>query len=227
MKRLLVVLAACGDSSPCADIPGTCANVTIEAPDIAEVDAIELDVLYRTVHGTSETALADGATVALPVVVGIELGNAGQVELELGVVAAGKLAGTVLGTGATTTRLLPGDSVDVLITLAPPAICDVDTLYCGGTLVAGDADTVYGCNPGGVPVARGKCLAGCAPGIATTNAECNAAGGPCSMGDYCGGDEVPGDPLTLYRCTDGAPTNPRVCTNRCVVNENNDDDFCQ
>jgi hypothetical protein len=110
--------------------------------------------------------------------------------------------------------------------LAPPGDCVAGSYYCGGDKLAGDPDTLYQCNGGGVPLARGRCVAGCIV-IPTDDDACRGAGGTCVEGsDYCGGDKVDGDPQTLYTCTSGVGTNPRVCPNGCVV-ETGDDDRCR
>jgi hypothetical protein len=228
VKRALVIaLAACGDPAPCDDIAATCAELVIESPELSEVDSVELDVLYRGFHGTTTTMPEGGGTVGLPLVTAIELADPGAEPFKLGVVAAGKLSGNVLGTGAATLTVAPGAHVTLTLVLVAPELCEPGGRYCGGDMLAGDPQTVYTCNGGGVPIARGTCLDAC---VNTPNVddECNAAGGPCTLGgDYCGGDELAGDPQTLYTCGNAGPTNPRPCPNRCVVRPSPMDDICE
>ena len=63
--------------------------------------------------------------------------------------------------------------------------------YCGGTLMGGDAGSLYNCQDGGT-ADKTPCPTGCKvnpPGIADV---CNPEGDPCSNADsgdgaYCGG----------------------------------------
>lgn len=233
MRVALVVLgcqlgvAACGAPDPCAEIVGTCLVVEIDSRAVERIDHLELDVLFAGVHGTTTTQPAGGGSVALPLVTAIELGGAGDGELTVGVVAAGKLGGNVLGTGAATTTLAWGARGEIEIELATPNACVAGGLYCGGDKVAGDPQTLYRCNGGGVPIARGVCEAGCIV-RPTQDDVCRGAGGPCVEGGfYCGGDKLDGDPRTLYRCAAGAGVDGRVCANGCVVAAPGQDDYCR
>jgi surface antigen len=46
-------------------------------------------------------------------------------------------------------------------------------------------------------------------------------------GCYCGGDDVPGDPDTLYQCAGGALVGSQPCPNTCVVEPGDLNDECQ
>lgn len=226
-RALLLALAACGGdaAAPCAAIEGTCVAVRVSAPAIDAIDQLELDILYGDVHGTTATQPAGGGTVGLPLATAITLDITAPVAL--GVVAAGKLAGRTLGTGAASTPVMPGEHAEIAIVLAEPLACVAGSYYCGGDKVAGDPETLYQCNAGGVPLARGVCRHGC---VIRPDDDDGCAGGPETCfegGDYCGGNELVGDPRTLYRCTSGVGTNPRVCANGCVIGPAGSDDYCR
>jgi hypothetical protein len=221
---LLVVVACGGDPAPCDGLE-TCIELRISSTTVSELDHLELDVLYGERHGTTTTTPASGVAT-LPLTTAIELELAGAAPLPVGVVAAGKLAGVTLGTGAAQTTLATGDHTMLAIVLAPPADCVAGGFYCGGDKLAGDPETLYQCNGGGVPLARGRCVFGCIIRPADDDV-CRGGGGVCVEGsDYCGGDKVDGDPQKLYTCTGGVGTNPRECPNGCVI-EPGDDDRCR
>jgi hypothetical protein len=226
---LAVALAAgCGgDVDPCADVAGTCVALHVTSSTIDELDQLELDVLYGDRHGTATTQLAGGGTVGLPIATAVTLDLAGAEPVHAGVVAAGKLSGVTLGTGAGSALVVAGDHVAIDLALAAPAACVAGGLYCGGDLVAGDPDTLYRCNAGGAPLARGRCAGGCIVTPADDDA-CRGVGGACVDGGfYCGGDKVDGDPQTLYRCSAGAGIDPMPCADGCVVAPPGSDDYCR
>lgn len=221
MKRALacLALAACGTDGPCDDRPGACIAVTVEG-DIARIDQLEVDLLYGGLHRTTSTRPTGGGTTGLPLELAIEIELTS--ETEVGIVAAGKLSGNVLGTGSASTTLDVKLHTTLSLVLAAPDACTAGALYCGGDKVAGDPGTLYQCNGGGVPLARGACLGDCAsrPGADDT---CRGIGTCMEGGAYCGGDKLDGDPQVLYRCTAGAGTNPRTCADGCIVNPGLDD----
>lgn len=226
----LLALAACGDDDPCADIAGTCLVVRVDAVsshDIDQIDQLELDVLYGGAHGTTTTQADGGGVIALPVATAIELDVSTPGPLAVGVVAAGKLGGLVVGTGAASATLEPGEHGSIAIHLGPTVACVAGSMYCGGDKVAGDPETLYECNGGGVPLARGVCVHGCRTDPADDDF---CSGGPDTCiegGFYCGGDKVEGDPQTLYRCAGGVGTTPMACANGCVVAPPEMDDYCR
>src|SRR5262245_26393734 len=117
MKRaLLVLLAGCGSSDPCEDVGDRCIAVDVSSATIDRIDHLELDVLYGDRHGTATTS--DGV-VALPLSTAIELPGTGAIDV--GVVAAGKLGGVVLGTGAAQLQLT-GTRGELSIELTAPAV---------------------------------------------------------------------------------------------------------
>ena len=223
MRAALVALvAACGDADPCDGVAGSCITLHVESATVDRIDQLELDVLYGDRHGTATTS--DGV-VELPVVTSIEL--AADAPLEVGIVAAGKLAGVVLGTGAVQTQLTPGMHVELTVELSPLAVCHAGAFYCGGDKLAGDASTLYQCNGGGVPLARGKCIHGCVV-RPTQDDVCDGGPATCQEGGfYCGGDKLVGDPQSLYRCSNGAGVERMVCSEGCVVAPAGTDDHCR
>jgi hypothetical protein len=222
MSVALVMLAACGDTDPCAGIAGRCIALRVDSATVERIDQLELDVLYGDRHGTATTS--DGV-VELPVVTAIELPGEGSIAV--GIVAAGKLGGVVLGTGAARAELASDARLDLDIELAPSADCQAGAYYCGGDKLAGDASTLYQCNGGGVPLARGYCVHGCTV-RPTLDDQCDGGTQPCVEGGfYCGGDKLAGDPQSLYRCSGGAGVDRMICSEGCVVAPAGTDDHCR
>lgn len=224
---LLAALVACGGGGddPCADVAGACISLRVTSATVDAIDQLELDVLYGDTHGTTATQPAGGGTAPLPLVTAIAI--AVDAPVPVGVVAAGKLAGTVLGTGAASIELAPDAHVELAIELAEPAACVAGGFYCGGDKLAGDPETLYQCNGGGVPLARGRCVHGCVV-MPTDDDAC--AGGPETCVDgglYCGGNELAGDPRTLYVCDNGVATAPMPCPNGCMIGPPGTDDGCR
>lgn len=228
-RALLVLLVACGDGEagdPCDGVAGTCIAVRVTSPAIAAIDLLELDVLHGDRHGTTSTTPEGGGSATLPLATKIVLADVTAVT-PVGVVAAGKLGGNVLGTGAASTSVAPGERAAIEIVLAEPVACVAGGLYCGGDKVAGDPDTLYQCNGGGVPLARGRCTYGC---LVRPTDDDACSGGPMTCidgGFYCGGNEVDGDPQTRYRCSGGVGTAPMPCANGCVIAPAGEDDDCR
>jgi hypothetical protein len=218
----LVVLGACGDDDPCGGAL-TCVQVDVESATADAIDALELDVLYGDLHATTTTR-APGRS-SLPLSTALVLDIPGAPTLHVGVVAAGKLDGAVVGTGAATTAVGAGHHTDLVIELAPVEVCVDGARYCGGDKLVGEPDVLYRCNRGGVPTARGRCTLGCQR--RTDKDDVCIGAPPCQDGGmYCGGDKLDGDPQTLYVCMNGAGTSPRECPGGCVVRPGSDD-ICQ
>ncbi|HEX3757307.1 MAG TPA: hypothetical protein VHW23_01315 [Kofleriaceae bacterium] len=216
---------ACSDDDPCAGA-GTCVRLDVAAAAVApipRIDQLELDVVYGDHHATTTTEAAGGRTTALPLATAIVLDVSGSAAVRVGVVAAGKLGASVLGTGAGSTMVAPGHHAAIAIELSPTADCNAGAFYCGGDLLAGDPATLYQCNAGGVPIARGVCSAGCLVRPAHDDV-CRGSGGACVDGShYCGGDKLDGDPQTLYVCMAGAGITPQRCAAGCAIRPGNDD----
>lgn len=221
----LLLLAACSDDDPCAGA-ATCIRVDVHSSTVSTIDQLELDVLYGDLHATTTTQAGGGHTTSLPFATAILLDVSGSDPLAISVVAAGKLGANVLGAGAGSTTITPEHHASLELELAPIEACTAGALYCGGDKLAGDPQVLYQCNTGGVPLARGRCAAGCTtrPG---KDDQCIASAGTCRDGGlYCGGDKLPGDPQTLYLCMAGAATGSTLCANGCVIHAS-DNDACR
>lgn len=218
----LLLAGACTDEDVCAGRVEACIALRVDGP-IAVVDQLELDVLYGDVHATITTQ-RPGEPVPPPLVVPIELVL--DATTHVGVVAAAKLGGNVLGTGAAAVELGLVEHRTVSITLAAPDDCTAGAFYCGGDKLAGDPQTLYQCNAGGVPLARGRCGVACTVRPGEDDACTDPA--PCIEGGrYCGGDKLTGDPQSLYTCTGGVGTNRVECADGCLVRPSGQDDVCR
>jgi len=101
--------------------------------------------------------------------------------------------------------------------------------YCGGTLMGGDAGSLYTCQDGGT-ANQVPCPTGCKvnpPGIADV---CNPEGDPCQNADsgdgaYCGGG-LGGDPNVVYNCVGQMTDSSETCANGCKVNNPGVPDEC-
>jgi len=217
---LLLALCACTDD-PCAGVAGTCVTLHVTSPEVTRVDALAVDLLAGAFHGASTTKGA----ASLPLETAVELALPG--DLDLGIVAAGELEGSVLGTGYTRLTVADGAHIAAHLELAAPAACTDGALYCGGEALAGGSDTLYRCHTDGAPEARGVCAGGCLIRPAKGDT-CAGAGGTCfDTGLYCGGDKLDGDPQSLYRCMTGAGTLVMTCANGCVIGSPGHDDACR
>ena len=225
MRSLLVLLASCGTSDPC-DGKHTCVTLDVASATVKHIDQVELDILYGDVHATVTTQNGTHTT-DLPLQTAIVLDISDDVSL--GVVAAGKLGGNVLGTAAGQVAIGVGEHAKLTLDLTTPTDCTANQTYCGGNLVVGDPNTVYQCNSGGVPIAHGVCKYGCL--VRPKNDICRGGGGTCqdtpTAGVYCGGDKLDGDPSTLYTCSAGSGVMPVPCANGCMVNPPGKDDACR
>lgn len=220
----LAVLAACSDDDPCAGAT-TCLRIDVDSATVDTIDLLELDVLYGDHHATTTTRAA-GHPTSLPLATALVLDLPDSEAIPVGVVAAGKLGGMVLGTGAASATVAPGHHASVDIELGPVDDCQPGAHYCGGDRLAGDPRTLYECNGGGVPIARGICAYDCIVHQGQDDV-CRGGGGTCRDGAlYCGGDKLDGDPGTLYICMAGVGTQPRTCASACVVRPG-DDDICR
>lgn len=222
-----VATIACGDTTqPCADISGRCIALHVLSEDIDQIDQLEIDALYGETHDTFALQSTGGQLAALPWQVAVQFEVPAD-RLRIGLVAAGKRSGVVLGAGAVASELGDDEQIDLMLTLSPPGDCVAGGFYCGGDKLAGLPDTLYECNGGGVPLARGVCAFGCVvdPG---RDDGCSAGDETCVEGGfYCGGDKVVGDPRTLYRCEGGQGVDGVECADGCVVAPAGTDDHCR
>jgi hypothetical protein len=222
LAALLVASCTSSGGDPCAGA-ATCVRIDVVSQTVAAIDQLELDVVYGERHATTTTQAPGGRAAAMPLSTAIVLDIADDPALAVGVVAAGKLGASVLGTGAGSAIVVPGEHATVVLELSPIDDCVAGAFYCGGDRLAGDPQTLYQCNAGGVPIARGVCGAGCLvrPGHDDV---CRASAGLCQDGgSYCGGDRLDGDPQTLYRCMAGVGTSPFACPAGCAVRAGSDD----
>lgn len=225
-----LLLGGCGDvaSDPCEGIEGACLAVRVDSDTVDAIDRLELDLLYGFRHATTSTAADGGGAVSLPVETAIELDlvdleQADAFTLAVDVVAAGTLGGVVQGIGAGSATLRTGDRGSIDLALAPAPACVDGEHVCAGEALPGVADTLYECNQGGVPLARGRCTAGCIE-RADGDDVCRADGGACVEGGfYCGGDKLDGDPRTLYTCQGGRGVDGSECPDGCQVRPGRDD----
>lgn len=226
LAPVLAALACAGDDHPCDGAAGACVAVRVDSEAADEIDQLELDVVYGDRHATTSTQADGGRAVSLPVVAAIDVDVAGLdpgASLAVGVVAAGKLGGLLVGTGAGSAAVSDGTRADIDITLAPVQECTPGGHYCGGDQLAGDPDTLYTCIEDSVPQARGLCTAGCQVQAADDDV-CRADGGTCVEGGfYCGGDKLAGDPATLYTCAGGVGVSGTPCPAGCLVRPGRDD----
>lgn len=227
LRRLLVLvpLVACGeDPDPCAAVSSACITLRVDSSTVDAIDLLELDILYGDRHDTITTALDSGGVVELPIVTSLALDLTAATEV--GVVAAGKLSGGVLGIGAASTTLDANQRIELDLVLAPRSTCETGGDYCGGNELAGDEDTLYRCTDG-VPIARGRCVHGC---TVRDGIDDGCEGGPMTCVDgglYCGGNELVGDPASLYRCEGGQAVDRIMCPNGCAIATPPNDDFCR
>jgi hypothetical protein len=224
MIRLAIALFAlggCAEEDVCAGRAEACVALRVDGP-IDVIDQLELDLLYDGVHATITTQ-RPGPTRP-PILVPIEIVL--DERTHVGIVVAGKLGGNVLGTGAVSLELGVVEHRALSIELAAPQDCTAGSFYCGGDKLAGDPQTLYQCNAGGVPLARGRCRVACTV-RPTDDDECTDPEPCVEGGRYCGGDKLTGDPQSLYTCTNGAGTNRTECTDGCVINPPGQDDACR
>ena len=219
LAAVLAALAACGDDDPCTGAV-TCVRLDVSSATVDAIDALELDVLYEDFHA-SVTMRPNGPS-SLPLETAIIIDIANAPTIHVGIVAAGKLGGAVVGTGEATAIVFAGHHTSERIDLAPVELCVDGALYCGGDQLVGESDVLYRCNANGVPTARGRCAYGC---TWRSDKDDVCRGGPLCQegGHYCGGDKVDGDPQTLYVCRDLEGVSPVLCPNGCLVRPGNDD----
>ncbi len=118
---------------------------------------------------------------------------------------------------------------------AMSATCDSDAKvgdYCAGEKVSGgEPGTLYRCDGPGTARVKERCANGCVVAPPGSDDYCRASvtcTADANTGDYCGGNKVSGGKAnTLYRCNGpGSATNPRACSNGCVVAPPGQNDYC-
>lgn len=110
-------------------------------------------------------------------------------------------------------------------------VCPDKGAFCGGDGVsAGDANTLYQCPGKGLaPSSSMACGNGCQIEPNPNPDFCKGALVCPTAGDYCGGDQLGGDPNTLYHCgaKGQAPSSSKGCQMGCQVNQQGVDDVCK
>ncbi len=208
------LLGACGDADPCAGA-ATCVELDLESADLKTIDQLELDVVYAGLHATTTTGTT-GNSVDLPLAIPLTLDVPGSPLIQVNLIAAGKLGGSVLGLGAGSTSVQQGFHTSMFILLEPASPCTEGALSCGDTIgILGAGSTLYQCTDG-VPIFYAPCSFSCSS-ISHPQAVCLGLG-PCQDGGtYCGGHALDGDPRSLYVCQNREGTMPRQCPNGCLV----------
>jgi hypothetical protein len=221
------VLTACvgnaGNTDPCGGAP-TCVVIDVESPVIHTIDQLTLDLVYNGIHGTAVTGVAGDAR-SLPLTTAVILDVPGSPLIDLELLAAGKLGGSVLGADARSITIQPGNHESTFLELFPVGPCAEGELYCGGVgSIFADGASLYRCTAGFLQFYT-RCSHGCVfhdqPG-----AVCVGDGLCRDGGTYCGGDQLDGDPGTLYVCHQFEATAPTRCSAGCVV-RGDGNDACQ
>lgn len=112
------LLAACNDvaSQPRCPAELTCVTVEVESLYVETIDQLELDLVYAGEHGT--TVIGDSATVrALPLSTAVIFDISSRSLIQVDLVAAGMLRGTVLASGAASTTVQPGHQASMIVDL--------------------------------------------------------------------------------------------------------------
>jgi hypothetical protein len=208
--------AACtlAPADPCGDA-STCVAIHVDSVIIHTIDQLALDLVYNGTHATAVTGTSGDAR-SLPVTTAVILDVPGNPLIQLDLVAAGKLGGSVLGGDARSITIQPGNHETVDLDLMPVDPCTEGALYCGGIDdILADGESLYRCTGGFVQFYT-RCMHGCSPhfqpgGVCIGEGLCNDGG------TYCGGDLLDGDPGTLYVCHQFEGTVLTRCPDRCVV----------
>lgn len=188
---------------------------------IQTIDQLELDVVYAGHHATITTGTV-GKTIDLPSSLPLTLELPGPPLIQVDLIAAGKLGGSVLGLAADSITVQQGHQASARFFLEPDP-CVEGALYCGGTGIGvlADGKTLYRCT-GGVPIFYVQCSSGCFPHF-EPNAVCTGDGLCRDGGTYCGGHLLDGEPNTLYVCHSFRGTSPMPCPAGCIVRGDGDD----
>ena len=112
----------------------------------------------------------------------------------------------------------------------PMLACAGKGLYCGGDQMGGDSNTLYDCPGAGLaPSSEQSCANGCQVEPQGTNDLCKGSITCAGAGDWCGGDQMSGDPNTLYHCAAAGqpPASSNACPNGCQQNAPGVNDVCR
>jgi hypothetical protein len=153
-------LAACQQPDPCGN-GATCMNLVIDSLEVKRIDQLELDVVYGGHHGTTTLGTV-GDAFGLPISIPLTLDLPASPLIDVRVIAAGKLGGTVLGLGGESATVQQGTQASALVLMEPFDPCVEGELYCGLNLnvLGADNEALYRCT-GGVPIFSMRCSSGC------------------------------------------------------------------
>lgn len=219
-------LAACGlgASDPC-DGAATCVVLDVDSVSIRTIDQLQVDVVYNDHHGTT-TIGTIGQPIRVPFSFPLKLDLPDSALIQVDLIAAGKLAGTVIGAGTSSTTVQRGYRESDFILLWPTEPCVEGALYCGGTPdILADTMSLYRCT-GGVPTFYTRCSSSCSP-YHGMGGQCDGHGLCRDGGTYCGGHVLDGEPSTLYVCDSLEGTDPKPCPAGCVVVGDDGRDVCK
>jgi hypothetical protein len=204
---------ACSDSDPCGDAT-TCVRLEVDAFSIQAIDQLLLDVVYDGHHATTVTGTL-GTAIELPLDLPLTFNVPGN-QIDVDLVAAGKLGGQVVGADATSLTVQSGTHSHESLFLLSARACTEGALYCGGTSdIIAESQSLYRCT-GSVPIFYARCSFACTPHF-DSGAVCAGSALCRDGGTYCGGHNIDGDPNTLYVCASLRGTNARPCTNGCAI----------
>jgi hypothetical protein len=208
-------LAACdlAGPDPCEGVD-TCVLLDVDSVVIRTIDQLQLDVVYDDHHGT--TTIGTGQPISVPFSFPLKLNLPGSPLIKVDIIAAGKLAGRVIGAGTASSTVQRGYRDSGFILMWPTEPCVEGALYCGGTYeILADVGSLYRCT-GGVPMFHARCSSGCSPHF-SPGGQCDGRGLCRDGGTYCGGHVLDGEPDTLYVCESFEGTDPMPCPAGCVV----------
>lgn len=226
------LLAACADTTgttgtgttadpdPCGGAP-TCVVIHVDSSVIHTIDQLALDLVYNGIHGAAVTGVA-GAAQSLPLTTAVILDVPGDPLIDLQLLAAGKLGGSVLGASARSLKIQPGNHESTFLELEPVDACTEGAVYCGGIDdVFVDVESLYRCT-GGFLQFYARCPHDCTR-LGEPGAACFGGGLCREGGTYCGGDLVDGDPSTLYACHGFSGSVLMPCPDGCQVHGDGND----
>jgi hypothetical protein len=125
----------------------------------------------------------------------------------------------------------PTSGADMAVPVAPGPICPSFGYFCGDDQVQnGTPGTLYNCPGPGAPTSSQPCSLGCEMRPSGSNDFCRTANGcPNALpGDWCGNDQLGGDPDWLYHCLTAGdqPSAAHPCAHGCVMMGANKNDVC-
>jgi hypothetical protein len=179
--------------------------------------------VYNGTHGITTTGV-QGEPRSLPTTTAVVFDLPDAPLIRFSLVVSGRLAGNLLAGGAASSTVQQGSRDTQLVELFPVDPCVAGAVHCGGVGgVFADPSSLYVCGDGYIQF-YAKCALGCTSHVGEGDV-CIGIGECSEGGAYCGGDQLDGDPNTLYVCHDLAGTSPTRCPHSCVV-ASAGGDFC-